>query len=447
MTAQVHRDSGDQVALALSSLTVGAVGPRTLLIFDPLRSSPVSYGIMMLNTLTANACGNCAYNFPNCMKQEDSMSIIFRHKQILIGLWLISACGSDPGSSYDESEIPPTGGDAAPISQIDCAAALQARNVQFVFPSNPPSTIKTPVTISSINGVQLRYVESASYGTLMTSCNGAISLADTANCFTGTSPLRSIVHIGSYNYRTIGTSNVLSSHAYALAIDIAGFEYADGTRNVLPADWNINAKTLTAGAKKIDTLLRGAFSQVLGPEYNPDHYNHWHAEDTIGSIIPSQIPCRNIVANGDFSNQMDKWAVEIHQYGSANIVLDYSKYASKPPSIRFDNSWIQLDYQVQINQSNIQISSGNCYKLSYWGASASPRTIQVSLHKGSPNWDNYGLYTEVALPQFFQRIEHYFTAKISATDARLAFMGGKSSSSVWIDDVVLENLGKRTSCP
>ncbi|GAB3454879.1 extensin-like domain-containing protein [Insolitispirillum peregrinum] len=90
--------------------------------------------------------------------------------------------------------------------------------------------------------------------------------------------LKKIFHYGGYNCRG-RTSNRsrLSEHAFGKAIDIAGFELANGTRISVEKDWS-------AGGSKgafLRDVARGAcgmFSVVLTPNSDKDHENHLHLD-------------------------------------------------------------------------------------------------------------------------------------------------------------------------
>jgi hypothetical protein len=95
------------------------------------------------------------------------------------------------------------------------------------------------------------------------------------------SAVTEIAQVGSYNCRTMRTPNGpttrMSTHATADAIDIIGFDLADGTRMRLLADWD------TPGPKA--TFLRDArdgacdwFHLTLSPDYNRLHADHFHLQ-------------------------------------------------------------------------------------------------------------------------------------------------------------------------
>ena len=138
--------------------------------------------------------------------------------------------------------------------------------------------------------VRLASVGAAKMKPLETRCPIALRLAmwerhalqPAAKAHLGTD-LTGIRHYSSYNCRAIrtpsGKTSRMSTHASADAIDISGFDFANGKRLSLKADWN--------GAAPDAAFLRAAqqgaclwFNTVLGPEYNALHADHFHMQNT-----------------------------------------------------------------------------------------------------------------------------------------------------------------------
>ncbi len=86
-----------------------------------------------------------------------------------------------------------------------------------------------------------------------------------------------IRHYGTYACRNVNNAKQgrRSQHAYANAIDIAGFVLADGSEISILKDWNQN----TENGEFLASLHESAcqrFITVLGPNYNDFHKNHFH---------------------------------------------------------------------------------------------------------------------------------------------------------------------------
>ena len=86
---------------------------------------------------------------------------------------------------------------------------------------------------------------------------------------------------GSYNCRRIrtsqGPSSRWSTHATADAIDVSGFDFADGRRVRLIEDWD----DTTAEGRFLRVARDSAcqwFATTLGPDYNALHADHFHLQ-------------------------------------------------------------------------------------------------------------------------------------------------------------------------
>ncbi|USI71412.1 extensin-like domain-containing protein [Sphingomonas morindae] len=91
--------------------------------------------------------------------------------------------------------------------------------------------------------------------------------------------VRRVDHFGSYNCRRIaGVDRGWSEHATGNAVDVAGFELADGRRISVARDW---ARTRSPEAAFLRATRDGAcrlFATVLSPDYNAAHHDHLHLD-------------------------------------------------------------------------------------------------------------------------------------------------------------------------
>ncbi len=163
--------------------------------------------------------------------------------------------------------------------------------------------VESPVDVTvPINGVSNRYVSNENpRGTFFMDCELALSLARAAPHMRERGVVE-LVDIGVYNYRCIGGGeppdcpNGISQHAYAKAIDIAGFTTEDGEFYSVNDDWIIDGdEETTCGAAvepgkdewlhDIICAMKGddVWNIVLTPNYNDAHRNHFHVDLTAGS--------------------------------------------------------------------------------------------------------------------------------------------------------------------
>lgn len=92
----------------------------------------------------------------------------------------------------------------------------------------------------------------------------------------GTS-IKRVEHLGSYSCRRIygQSAGAWSEHSTADAVDIAGFQLADGTRVSLLKDWESDGPK-AAFLREVRTGACRLFSTVLSPDYNAAHRDHFH---------------------------------------------------------------------------------------------------------------------------------------------------------------------------
>ncbi len=98
-------------------------------------------------------------------------------------------------------------------------------------------------------------------------------------------PIKRVKHFGTYSCRNINSTEQgkRSQHAYANAIDIAGFVLKDGSEISVLNDWG---KDNSAG-QFLNAIHQSAcdyFSTVLGPDYNEYHHNHFHFDQGTSGI-------------------------------------------------------------------------------------------------------------------------------------------------------------------
>ena len=149
--------------------------------------------------------------------------------------------------------------------------------------------IEDPVYLKSpVFGVDLEYYDGAPTDDVLVSCETAHAIGDTA---LDVMPYDAVVlrHIGTYNCRVISNTSTLSQYALANAIDIYGFEFADGTLWTLVDHWEHDTTSgfdTAAGEWLYDAGQRwfdqDIWNIILTPNYNSAHDNHFHVDLTAG---------------------------------------------------------------------------------------------------------------------------------------------------------------------
>jgi len=155
--------------------------------------------------------------------------------------------------------------------------------------TNLACTVNDPIRVSSpINGVEYRYYNQDTAGTMAVTCQMALALHRLGDVLRPRG-VRAVLHIGTFNCRQISGSQSLSQHAHANAIDIWGLEREDGSRAILEQHWEHDTTNpQTANGRLLYEVAHGmydnrVFNIILTPNYNAAHDNHFHVDLTEGS--------------------------------------------------------------------------------------------------------------------------------------------------------------------
>lgn len=91
------------------------------------------------------------------------------------------------------------------------------------------------------------------------------------------SPVKEIKAFGSFQCRRVAGYDRLSEHAFAKAMDVAGFVLEDGREISVLGDFR-NKGAKGDFLREIHDRACGLFDVTLGPDYNADHANHFHLD-------------------------------------------------------------------------------------------------------------------------------------------------------------------------
>ena len=154
-----------------------------------------------------------------------------------------------------------------------CLDKLALKNIKFqslgeVGPKN--CTIKDAVKIENFPKTKLSRP-------INLNCKTSLSLANWLEEIEATE----IEHFGSYNCRKIQGTNIMSEHSFGSAVDIASINGI-----YLRIDWKKNddtGKYLRQAGKEACRY----FANVLSPDYNAAHYDHFHLDNGYQRVCPS----------------------------------------------------------------------------------------------------------------------------------------------------------------
>ncbi|MGO8837117.1 MAG: LamG-like jellyroll fold domain-containing protein [Limisphaerales bacterium] len=195
------------------------------------------------------------------------------------------------------------------------------------------------------------------------------------------------------------------------------------------------------------TLLNdGFFAHEFGDTL---HGNNWWYDEldyNLGYPLgPAQLvslpglTATNLIVNGGFENPLsDSWSGDAATGCTAVFSQQTANAAVGNACARIDVSQTTgIDWNIELAQYNRSLIQGVSYDDTFWARADTNRYITVCSQKGSPNWDNYGLYQLVWITTNWQQYTVSFTANATVSDARLQFFVGASTGTVWLDDVHL----------
>ncbi|RYY94395.1 MAG: extensin family protein [Alphaproteobacteria bacterium] len=99
------------------------------------------------------------------------------------------------------------------------------------------------------------------------------------------SPVKEIKAFGTFQCRRVAGHARLSAHAFAKAVDVAGFVLEDGREISVLKDFR-NKGPKGDFLREVHDRACGLFDVTLGPDYNADHANHFHLD------VGGQYSCR-----------------------------------------------------------------------------------------------------------------------------------------------------------
>lgn len=193
----------------------------------------------------------------------------------VVGLWV---CGLAACSSAPPLPPPPPSGDAAAA----CLGNLDRRHILY----ERVKDWKTPEGCGIEQAVRVEHSAiDWNRNTLMSCPLSAVvwdfetQVVQPAAQRNFGQTVRKMSNAGSYSCRgeVGGRPERLSQHSFGRAIDITGFELADGTNVSVQRDWwNKGAK-----GEFLHQVAQGActlFSVVLTPNHNAEHHDHLHLD-------------------------------------------------------------------------------------------------------------------------------------------------------------------------
>jgi hypothetical protein len=178
--------------------------------------------------------------------------------------------------------------------------------------------------------------------------------------------------------------------------------------------------------------LRRQWNEWLGQRYaSPEQLNAaWQTgEEPLG---------RELLDNGDFSRQAQRWNLEQHAGAQANLSFAATlPTALRPPAAATSAKVLRLvvntpgaeSWHVQLNQGGLRLEAGRSYTASFWARAEAPLSLSVHVSQAQTPWQNLGLSGSAGVDREWKPFRFVFSAGQGHTNARLAFssLGGRGS--------------------
>lgn len=157
------------------------------------------------------------------------------------------------------------------------------------------------------------------------------------------------------------------------------------------------------------------------------------------TLIHAEKPPENILNNGDFDLNLERW----HHWTHADAAALFQTEGKKAePIVGKKVAYIKISkaggalWHIQLYQQPFTLEKGTTYTYSLWAKSEKPRAVVMRiLHQGDP-WNEYARQT-INLSEAWK--EFFITFKMTADDVstRAGIIMGGQKVDVWLDHLRL----------
>ncbi len=160
------------------------------------------------------------------------------------------------------------------------------------------------------------------------------------------------------------------------------------------------------------------------------------AAQHVGGVVE---PGPNAIVNPGFESAIvEPWGLWTGAGYAASDTRDAAVAHAGAASARVDVTAAPGEaWQVEFRQDARTLEAGVAYELTFWAKASSPRTMQVTSLRNAPDWEPFGLQANVPVGADWAPHTLPFVATRGGSDARVQFLLGAATGSVWIDDVSL----------
>jgi hypothetical protein len=132
-------------------------------------------------------------------------------------------------------------------------------------------------------------------------------------------------------------------------------------------------------------------------------------------------PGAEMLVNGDFSQGLSSWVLEVHDPAEAGAEVTQEGPAGAPAAVVDVQKTSSVGWHVQFYQPQLRVATETPYTLTFYAEAGSPREIQVELAQAHDPWKNLGFGKPIGLTAAWQKFALTFALDASDDNARLIF--------------------------
>jgi hypothetical protein len=175
--------------------------------------------------------------------------------------------------------------------------------------------------------------------------------------------------------------------------------------------------------------------------YDELNFNLGHPRGAARAIKVGAAVKESLLSGGSFEraklvdSSWGFWADSTNGY-QASAQIDHSNPGAGKASARVDvTATPGTDWRVALYSDGAAVKKGKSYDISFLARANEARPLSLIIQKGSPDWRQYGETNKFDLTSHWKRYHLSFESSGTDSKARVEFMAGATTGSVWIDDV------------
>ena len=155
----------------------------------------------------------------------------------------------------------------------------------------------------------------------------------------------------------------------------------------------------------------------------------------------------NLTTNGQFENGLIDWVLENNSPATSTISIDNSSQLSGENSAFIDiTNTDGTNWHTQFRYNNVPVDVSKFYNISFEAKATSSKVINVAIQQMNSPYNTYYYSSDITITSTAQTYT-ISNISVSATDnsAALKFYLSNDLSDIWIDNIILEEIGCSSS--